>query len=156
MIFLLLITAISTIFCIIDGLRRLSRGLVIRRLSIEVIHIGVLFVMLGHLLTAYSGEKIDISIKKGEAINLLGKDIFIEEIKTFKDEEGYPTYWEARLKDSILRPASPIRTGKGLIYLKSVSGDSIIVRGVYDPGAIWALIGGILLSIGSVGVFRRR
>jgi len=157
MIFLLLITAISTIFCTIDGIKRLSRGLLVRRLSIEVMHIGVLFVMLGHLLTAYSGERIDISIKKAEGARLLGENIFIKEIKTFTDEEGYPIYWEVRLKDSILRPSRPIRTERGLIYLKSVSEDSLVViGGVHDPGAIWALIGGILLSIGSLGVLRLR
>lgn len=163
MLLLLFILALSTILCTVEALmKRLSIGSIILKLSPQIMHIGVLFIMLGHLLTASSGFKTDILVKKGISEIIDGGSIYLEDIAILTDKNGYETDWEAKIawleetntKQMILKPAQPVYLeGLGL-YLKSVSEEpepSALIRVCRDPGAIWALIGGILLLGGGMG-----
>ena len=163
MICMLGVLAVSTIFCTADAVLRLSTKNLLLKLSPQIMHIGVLFVMLGHLLTASGGYKIDKIIKKGNIENVRGRlSIILDSVVVKTDENGYDTDWQAALildkggntvKESILKPSDPIFIEDVGIYFKSViePESAIQVRICKDPGAIWALLGGALLCAGGVG-----
>lgn len=165
MIALLFLIAVNTIFCTVESLmKKIGMKNLILRLSPQIMHIGVLLIMLGHLLTASIGFKTDLLIKKGEEKTISGDtSIYLEDITVQKDENGYYTDWEAELiwndvgkkpGKGILRPVHPLYFGRFGLYIQSVETDpeaTALIRVCRDPGAVWALIGGILLSIGGAG-----
>lgn len=164
LIFMLALLAVSTIFCTADALlKRMSKKNIILKLSPQIMHIGVLLIMLGHLLTASIGFKTDVVIKKGEKKTVAeNAGFYLEDIKVSKDENGYDTDWEAKLiwfkdretEEKVLRPVHPLYFGQIGLYFKSVTTEpeqSALIRVSKDPGALWALIGGVLLSIGGIG-----
>jgi hypothetical protein len=127
-------------------------------------HIGVLFIMLGHLLTASTGFKTDMVIYKGEEKPVTGDTaISLDDISVKTDEDGYYTDWEAKLKwiekgkktqAQVLRPVHPLYFGQFGLYIQSVTLEpetTALIRVCRDPGALWALIGGLLLSVGGLG-----
>ena len=126
-------------------------------------HIGVLFIMLGHLLTASMGFKMDVLLKEGEPKVVIGnKTLLLQDVTVRKDHQGYDADWEARLlwddggdvRITSLKPLHPRYFGQFGLYSKSVSSGpekTALVRVCRDPGALWALLGGVLLSIGGVG-----
>lgn len=161
---LLGVLAVSTIFCTAEALitRTGSRQLFLR-LSPQAMHIGVLFIMLGHLLTASMGFKMDVLLKQGERRAIAGTaDIVLRDVKVWKDRNGYDIDWEAQVEwteggervDAGLRPARPRYFGLFGLYSTSVSLEperSALIRVCRDPGAVWALLGGLLLSAGGGG-----
>lgn len=161
---------LSTVLCTADALLKgVSRKNLVLKLSPQVMHAGVIFVMLGHLLTAWHGTRWDLSLQKGETGRIeAGASILLEDIKTQKDEAGYETRWEAELMllsngeevgRKVLRPARPIYFGNTGLYIKSVkTGDkpSALIRVCRDPGALWALIGGVLISVGGLGFLQAK
>lgn len=165
MISVIAVLAVNTIFCTLEALfRRISRRDLILKLSPQVMHGGILFIMLGHLLTASAGFKTDINVSEGEKKAVSGSiAVSAEDIKVRTDENGYYTDWEARLSwfedgqkkyESILRPVHPVYYGQFGLYMRSVAmepGASVLIRVCRDPGALWALIGGALLSLGGLG-----
>ncbi len=165
LIALLALLAVSTIFCTIEALlKRTGRRQLALKLSPQVMHIGVLFIMLGHLLTASLGSKTDLLIKQGERMTVSGDAaITLQDIKVWKDQNGYDADWEAKLIwseggnkliETSLRPARPRYVGLFGLYSRSVSLEpdrSALIRVCKDPGAAWALLGGVLLSAGGLG-----
>jgi hypothetical protein len=162
----LAVFALNTIACTADAvLHRIGRHALIVKLSPQVMHIGVLFVMLGHLLTASYGIKLDIDLAKGEVKSVAGTaSMLLEDVAVTEDENGYAVDWEAQLRwidgkerSALmgLRPAHPLYVAGYGLYSKSVvkddAGSSALVRVSRDPGALWALLGGVLLSIGGLG-----
>ncbi|MDP2168498.1 MAG: cytochrome c biogenesis protein ResB [Thermodesulfovibrionales bacterium] len=170
MIILLAVLAVSTVFCTVESLMgKMDRRNVILRLSPQVMHIGVLLIMLGHLLTASSGFKTDVLVKKGQGMEVgEGAAVYLEDVRVFTDENGSDTDWEAVLtwvddadgaEGRSLRPVHPLYLGKFGLYLKSVSmgpEPSALIRVCRDPGALWALIGGALLVAGGLGFIYSR
>lgn len=172
LILMLVFLAVSIIFCTAEALLlRLSKKHLLLKLSPQIMHIGVLFLMLGHLLTATAGHKEDVLIKQGQELAVAGQtSIYLEEVSVLEDKNGYYTDWAAtlwwvqnsvRVRREVLRPARPIyidSIGDGIgggigLYFKSISmGEtpSALIRVCRDPGALWALLGGALLSLGGV------
>ena len=159
---LLAVFAVSTICCTVDALLEGAtwRNIALK-LSPQVMHVGVLFIMLGHLLTATLGEKIDIDVKKGESAPVGSvASIMLMDVRETTDENGYAVDWEATLRwvengrpsaPHRLRPARPLYFGSYGLYTKAVDAGpqaSAWIRVSRDPGAPWALIGGLLLSLG--------
>jgi hypothetical protein len=165
LICILAFTAVSTIFCTVEALvKKTTRKNFILKLSPQIMHIGVLFIMLGHLLTASIGLKTDLLIKKAaqkRVADTIG--ISVEDVKVETDEQGYYTAWEATVvwseeglkeKKKTLRPVHPVYFGEFGLFIKSVTIEpeaSALIRVIRDPGAVWALLGGILLALGGAG-----
>jgi hypothetical protein len=158
----LVLLAANTLVCSYQAIRgKWSRSEFFLRISPQVIHAGFLFILLGHLLSAVSGYKLSGMLPEGAAANLPeGKMLGIEKIDVKMDPEGYMTDWTASIliqeKESVvhgvLAPNKPVFHDGIVVYLKSLSFDSgpaanlLIVK---DPGAVWALVGGILFALGS-------
>lgn len=164
MIVLLGVLALSTIACTVDALVvRQPRRQLIAKLSPQIMHIGVLFIMLGHLLTASIGFKMDIVIKKGETKPIADiAELSLVDVAVWKDQNDYDADWEARLlwkergntRETSVRPVHPQYFGSMGIYIKSVTTGrdaSALLRVCRDPGSYWALGGGLLLSLGGLG-----
>lgn len=164
MILALCLLAVNTIFCTIDALMKRAgwKGFMLK-LSPEVMHVGVLFIMLGHLLTASIGFKSDLAISKGESTAIGNAAVLtVKDVRFRADAGGYAFDYEADIlwaeagKKSIehmLRPVHPLYFGKYGIYIKSVTLEpepSAQLRICRDPGALWAGIGGLLLAAGGI------
>lgn len=166
LIILLGVIATGTIFCTIEGLlRRVNRKLLLLKLSPQIMHIGALLMLFGHLLTAAVGFKADILLKTGEVKTVLeNKAVRLEGVSVQTDKNGYPTDWEAILRwkengsESVahkISPTHPLYFGQYGIYSQAVSAEekTALIRVCKDPGAIWALAGGLLLVAGGIGFF---
>lgn len=165
LIVVLAILAINTIVCTIEAIvKRLSKKNLLIKLSPQIMHIGVLFIMLGHLLTASIGMKDDILIKTESPPQVIqGLMVSLSDVQVVTNEEGYDIDWTAviKIKDSAggnrsltLKPARPVYAGQIGFFVQSVTKDenetSALIRVSKDTGALWALVGGILLSAGGI------
>lgn len=163
MIGCLTLLALNTAACTIDGILKKSgsRNLLLK-LSPQIMHAGVLFIMLGHLLTASSGFKTDVQLRPGEekAVGEAGK-LHLKDAGSTLDKNGYATDWSALIKwtsgntssEGSLTPAGPAYLGGFGFFIKAVETEpekTALIRISKDPGAVWALLGGILLVSGGV------
>ncbi len=165
--------ALSTVACTVDALSRRSvRGL-LHKLSPQVMHLGVLMVMLAHLLTAVFGMRADVQVAKGTRGEVApGIEVLVSEVSAEVNEAGTSTRWLAELvlyregkviARRALVPAQPVFIdGLGLFFGTFNEGDdnrapSATIRVTHDPGAKWALAGGILVVLGGIGfIYSRR
>lgn len=160
---------LSTVLCTLDFLRtRLSRVRFLLRVTPQVMHLGVLFVMLGHLLTGSYGFKTDYMVRKGDPIEPLENiRLTLENLDLTLDELGLAADWRADLRleeqgQSVtrqIRPAGPVYFGGLGFYFKSVAMEEepvAVLRICRDPGAPWALAGGILLIMGGTAFLYAR
>lgn len=165
MMFVLALLALNTIFCIVDTLlKRAEKKSLALWLPPQIMHLGVLFIMLGHLLTASVGFKTDLALNRGEQKNITASSaLTLKNAQLLTDTDGYVYDWSGIVAwtesgkdvgEKVVRPAHPVFFGQYGIYIKSVSTDplpSVQLRVCKDPGAPWALIGGLLLSAGGLG-----
>lgn len=158
---LLLLTA-NTLLCSIESVfrKRESRQWLLM-ISPQVIHIGFLFILLAHLLSSYGGFKGTAFAYRDTVFQLPnGLEVKFDEVKADIAPEGYIKDWSAAIsyfKDGnyvssdVIRPNDPsLRKGLG-IYIKEVRTAPFpvaLIEVSREPGALWALIGGILFTLG--------
>ena len=160
----LVLLTLNTIFCSIQAVRgKWSRIDFLHRISPQIIHIGFLFILLAHLLGAVWGYKLSGVMPEG-AYAPLPDDLALRlnQIQVQSDARGLTIGWsvEASLyennhlvKSGTLGPNSPLFWGGTGIYLTSLNfdrGPAAHLLIAKDPGAIWALVGGVLFTLGSV------
>lgn len=162
--------ALSTALCTMDALLRLKglkgRKDIMRRLYPQFIHLGVLLVMLGYLMTAWVGTREDVLLKEGQAHELPG-GISMTLVKVGIDAQKRDYYddWVAEIsiadasreRTASLRPVEPVREGNVMLFFKSITlkgkgaeTSSALIRIVRDPGAPWALAGGLMVVMGGL------
>lgn len=155
--------AANTVFCSIESIIRKSESK--QRLLIispQIIHIGFLFILIAHLLSSLGNFKGTAVVSNGSVLNLPnGLSVSFPSINAVVDSSGYMTDWSADIeyargeklfKDSI-RPNEPsFLDGLG-IYIKTVRMEpypTAVIEVSREPGAPWALAGGILFLAGTV------
>ncbi len=159
---ILILLTLNTIICSIQSIIRKSEG---RRFLItvapELMHIGFLFILLGHLLSSISSEKEFFILGENSGIPLGNGYIRIERIDFSIDRKGYIDNMSAQIRyiSSVdnevyeIKPNKPfILNGTG-IYLKMVRPYPYlhaIFEYSKEPGAIPALTGGLLFLAGNV------
>jgi len=160
----LILLTINTIVCSLQAVRgKWSRADFLLRISPQIIHLGVLFILLAHLLGAAGGYRLSGTLPEMASAPLPeDRAIYVRNISATVDGNGYLTDWSAavyimekgeRVKVGILGPNQPLFYKGVGFYLKSLSNDGIPVAHLMvnkDPGAIWALIGSVLLMLGSI------
>ncbi len=160
----LVLLTINTLVCSFQAVKgKWSREDFLLRISPQVVHIGFLFILLAHLLGAGWGYKLSGMMPEG-AYAPLPEDraLQLAKINVQIDARGYMTDWAADavlfennqvVKSGTLGPNTPL-LHKGIgIYIKSLNfdrGPAAFLLIAKDPGAIWALIGGILFMAGSL------
>jgi hypothetical protein len=159
---LILLTA-NTLFCSIESIikkRKVTQWLLL--ISPQVIHIGFLFILLAHLLSSVGGFKRYAVGIEGSLFDL-SQNIALQVniIKISMDSEGYMTDWYVEIefisdgktiKHDRLMPNKPsFRDGFG-IYVKDLQfyPKAVFIEVSREPGAIWALGGGVLFTMGSI------
>ncbi len=160
----LAILTINTLVCSIQSVKgKWSRSDFLIRIAPQIVHIGFLFILLAHLLGAGWGYKLSGMMPEG-AYAPLPDDMALQlgRISVQTDEKGRMTGWSAEanvyensrlVKSGTLGPNAPVFYNGTAIYLKTLSfeqGPAAFLLIAKDPGAVWALVGGILFMFGSV------
>jgi hypothetical protein len=164
-----LLTA-NTILCSIEAIiKRKGARQWLLIISPQIIHIGFLFMLLAHLLSSYGSFRGTTYMNEGSAIALPnGNEIMLDRIKTDIDPSGYIRNWSADIKyyrdgsfvkDDVIQPNSPsLLDGLG-IYIKKVEvfpSPVVLIEVTKEPGALWALAGGILFLAGMIALLALR
>lgn len=162
-ILLSLLTA-NTLLCSVESLlkkRQHRKWLLI--ISPQIIHIGFLFILLAHLLSSAGSFKGTGVAYEGAAF-LLPNDLTVKvnDINININPLGYISDWTVnieyfsgseKIKEDSLRPNSP-SFYKGLgIYLKDIKPypiKAVVLEVSKEPGALWALVGGMLFMFGTI------
>jgi hypothetical protein len=164
LIVVLSIVSVNTIFCSIESIirkRRVTQWLLL--ISPQIIHLGFLFILLAHLLSAFGGYQDFKVARKGSLLKISGTNsLYVRDIDINTDANGYITGWEVEVeyfeggkplyRDSI-RPNDPsLRMGFNVNVkdLKSFPYRMVLLQVNREPGALWALIGGIMSIAGIV------
>jgi cytochrome c biogenesis factor len=163
LILLMFILWATTLICSIDAIiKRTRRNALIRVLSPQILHIAILFVLLGHAVSASTGYKEDISIKIGNSHELRGFSIRLENLEFINIPGENSTRWRAHLlidgRKFIAEPARPaFYRGTGF-FIKSAQQrkQKAIIGLVNDPGTTWEVAGAIIFIIGVAGIFWTR
>lgn len=161
---LLCLLAVNTIVCSVDSVmkkRKVTQWLLL--ISPQVIHAAFLFMLLAHLMSARGSFK---TFEIGAEGTLLGisdtEELQIETITISLDRSGYLTDWAVDVKylsngrtvrQERLLPNRPLFQGGIGVYVRDLRGfpeKLVLLELSREPGALWALIGGILFMTGTV------
>ncbi len=156
--------AVNTAVCSVQAVRgRWSRADAVLRIAPQIVHAGFLLILLAHLLGAGWGYRISGVLPEGGSGRLPdGRVVELRSIRVLTDASGRPRDWTADVAvyrngretaAGSLGPNRPLFTGGAGIYLKSFELDpspAAFLLVTRDPGAVWALAGAILFTIGSV------
>jgi hypothetical protein len=161
---LLVVLTANTLFCSIESVLRkrgVSQWLLI--ISPQVIHIGFLFILLAHLMSAISGFKGVTAAREGSVLELPGGvSVGIGPITVSLDSYGYIRDWAVDIEyvaggkvvrsDRLMPNAPSFFEGMGIYVkdLRTFPDRAILLELSREPGALWALIGGILFTAGTV------
>ena len=162
----LVVLTINTLACSLQAIRgKWSRNDFLIRISPQVIHIAFLFILLAHLLGAGWGYKLSGMMPEGAFARLPeNRGLHLQSVRVQTDKAGYMEDWSAEvslyenntlIKSGTLGPNKPLLYHGVGIYLKNLSFEgrsAALIMVNKDPGAVWALVGGILFMLGSVTV----
>ncbi len=152
---------LNTIFCSIDSLLRKRQGRnLLLIISPQIIHLGFCFIMIAHLVSsAYSFHLFWVFTEKGYSRLPDGTMLQLDRID-YSTEKGYFTSMKAvfKIKGDVektvsIGPNKPALISGVGVYLKQISLNPVpmaLVEISYEPGAMWALIGGVLFFVGTV------
>ena len=161
---LLVLLTINTLVCSVQAVKgKWSRSDFLLRIAPQIVHVGFLLILLAHLLGAGWGYRLSGMLPEGASAQIPGDRVLrLDALRVHPDPAGYVAGWEAsvslvrggrQVASGILAPNSPLfHEGTG-IYLKSFDlerGPMAFLLVHRDPGAPWALAGGILFIIGSI------
>jgi len=161
---LLLLLTINTLVCSIHAVKgKWSRSDFLLRIAPQIIHAGFLCILLAHLLGAGMGYRLSGMLPEGASARLPEDRVLrLLTVRVYPDPAGHPRDWGAdvelyehgaRVAAGSLGPNQPLFFHGVGIYLKSFDLDrtpSALLMVNKDPGALWALTGGMLFILGSV------
>lgn len=160
----LVLLTINTLACSIQAVKgKWSRADFLLRVSPQIVHVGFLFILLAHLLSAGWGYKLSGIMPEGAYAPLPdAQALHLQKVSVQSDPQGYLMDWAAEVafyennqivKTGTLGPNQPLFYKDIGVYLKSPNferGPAAILLIAKDPGAVWALVGGILFILGSL------
>jgi hypothetical protein len=161
---LLVLLTINTLVCSLQAIQgRWSRSDALLRIAPQIMHIGFLCILLAHLLGAGWGYRLSGAVPEGAFVHIPGDRILhLRELRVLPGSGGMMRGdWQAditlyrgdrKIAEGILGPNRPLFNEGAGIYLKSFEFDPSPVAFLLvnrDPGAIWALTGGIVFIAGS-------
>jgi hypothetical protein len=157
---LIALLCLNALLCSIEALRR--RG---RSIAPHLMHAGFLLIVLAHLFSAYGGAKEQLQVTEGGSIGFPdGERVRVERISGEVGAMGMMSAYRAqlRLTDGTVGSVQPnqpmFHKGYG-IYLKEVAlepAPTALLEIHREPGAIPALLGALIFSIGNILLLARR
>jgi len=159
----LVLLTINTLVCSFQAVRgKWTRRDFLLRIAPQIVHLGFLFILLAHLVGAGWGYKLSGMMPEGAYAPLPeDKALLLKQISAQTDARGYLTGWSAEasvyennqlVKSGTLGPNRPLFYRGTGIYLKTLNfeqGPAALMLITKDPGAVWALVGGILFMLGT-------
>ena len=156
---LLVLLGLNAILCSIEALRK---G---RSLAPQLMHAGFLLIALAHLLSAYGGFKEQFQMGEGGSLGFPdGERVRVERITAEVGPQGMLSAYRAELRVasgelSGVRPNVPLfHKGYG-IYLKDVEltpAPVALLEVHREPGALTALLGALLFTLGNLMLLAQR
>ncbi len=160
---ILTVLAVNTLFCSIESIvkkRKVTQWLLL--ISPQIIHIGFLFILLAHLLSAIGSAQTFSVAGEGSLLKISEDNtiLLVKDISIYSGAEGYITGWEVKVEYFLnnkllfadeIRPNEPsIRKGLNINVkdLRFRPHKAILLQINREPGAFWALAGGILFMVG--------
>jgi|Deesub1362A_J573_1020465.scaffolds.fasta_scaffold01812_10 hypothetical protein len=163
-IVILFILSINTILCSIESIikkHKVTQWLLL--ISPQIIHLGFIFMLIAHLMSAIGGYQRLVPAMEGMVIPLAEDiNLKIKDIEITLDYYGYINDWgveveyqraEAPAIGSVIGPNKPfVHAGFNINVrdLRPFPREIILLQINSDPGVIWALMGGILFMIGII------
>jgi len=161
---LLLVLSANTLVCSIDSVlkkRKVTQWVLL--ISPQVVHIGFLFILIAHLSSAIGGFKTFAVVEEGTLLEMPDSSVLrIKGIAMSFDPNGYLTDWAVDIerwqdgqmgKKDRLIPNKPV-FHKGIgVYVKDLRASPtrmVLLELSREPGATWALLGGILFMVGTI------
>jgi cytochrome c biogenesis factor len=158
--------SLNMIVCTIDSLRdKLTTRNVIQNISPHVLHIGILLVLIGHLVSGTWGYKKDYVVTEGGSIAHNRMHVYVDNIDLVEIEGENQMRWRVNVRalsddnsiNGLLEPASPLFFEGVGIYVKSADEKGRSVIGVVrDPGVKWEITGALVFILGAAGLFWSR
>jgi hypothetical protein len=155
------VIVLNTLLCSIESViskRRATQWLLL--ISPQVVHIGFLFIIVAHLLSAFGGQKEIMVAQKGSILKISEDHSFkIKDIKV-RIHSGHINYWEVAveyysegrmLAEDLIRPNDPsVRSGLNIIVkdIRVFPSKTVFLQVSREPGAVWAFLGGIIFMTG--------
>jgi|Deesub1362A_J573_1020465.scaffolds.fasta_scaffold00742_15 cytochrome c biogenesis protein ResB len=161
---ILSLLAINTILCSVESLARKgrARGWLLL-IAPQIIHIGFLLVLFAHLLDAAQGFKYLSVVRPGTILQIDDDSLLrIRDIDINIDASGYIRDWRVSVEyisdsrttgDDVLRPNRPlVRDGLNVSVkdLRAFPHKAVLLQISREPGALWALGGGVLIMAGII------
>ena len=163
---LLIVLAANTLLCSIDSIakkRKVTQWMLL--ISPQIVHIGFLFMLIAHLSSAVGGFKTFAVAAEGTPLEMPDNSVLqIKGIAISFDSYGYlydwavdVEYWDNGqvLKKERLMPNKPVfHKGVGVYVkdLRAYPNKMVLLEVSREPGAIWALLGGILFMTGTIAL----
>lgn len=159
------ILTINTILCSIESVikkRKVTQWLLL--LSPQVIHVGFLFILLAHLLSSTGGFMGNAVAREGAFLKM-PKDGLVLHIKNINldiDHYGYLRDWHVDIEylsekngsiNDRIEPNKPsLKEGFNINVrdLQAFPQKAVLLQVSREPGAIWALVGGVLFFVGTL------
>lgn len=160
---LLGLLVLNTILCSMDSLRaKWLRGSFLMRIAPQLMHIGFLFIVLAHLLSAYGGFKTGGMLPEGGKFTYPdGSKVELTRLEMRVGPMGIPLDYSGTLRHltgsgelhTVFSPNHPyFYKGFGL-YLKQVESFPVktaIIEIHREPGAGLALVGAVFFTVANI------
>jgi cytochrome c biogenesis factor len=145
---IMLLLWISTLICSLDAIiKRTTRKSFIRVLSPQILHFGIILVILGHGVSGVTGYKHDVPMNALDSYEARGFTLKINDMDFFKNPGENSTRWRAQLEidgnDHMIEVGKPVFYNKVGFFAKSAQQKkkTAIIGLIYDPGVIWEIVG---------------
>jgi len=161
-IVLLAFLAVNTLFCSVESIikkRKVTQWLLL--ISPQIIHIGFLFMLLAHLLSAAGSYQNFTVAMEGNMFRISDDTVLkIKDINIQLDHDGYINDWNVGIeylrkgKESSAETIEPnhpsLLTGLNINVkdLQAYPYKAVLLQISSEPGAVWALAGSILFMVG--------
>jgi hypothetical protein len=169
LIVLSLLTA-NTLLCSVESIVKKRNGTQwLLLISPQIIHAGFLFILLAHLLSSLGGYKSYVGVQEGMFLNIdETTTLQVKDIHIALTPDGYISDWAVDVAyvaggkvlrhDSLLPNKPSLFEGIG-VYAKDFRvypEKAVLLEISREPGAVWALIGGILFMAGTITLLALR
>jgi hypothetical protein len=155
---------VNTLFCSVESIikkQKVTKWLLL--ISPQIIHIGFLFMLLAHLLSAAgSYQKFTVALE-GNMFRISDNTVLkVKDINIQSDHSGNITDWKVgieylmegkELLTDIIVPNSPsLRMGFNINVkdLQAYPNQAVLLQVSREPGAVWALAGSIIFMVGII------
>lgn len=159
---LLALLALNTVLCSIESLRRkYQKGNLLLLIAPQVMHLGFLFIVLAHLFSAWGGFKQSMVVREGSVVGFPdGALVRVVRLHAAYSSQGFPIDYSGELSSvtdggevQTISPNHPFFLHGFGIYLKEVQlypEAAALIEIHREPGALWALAGALLFTVGNV------